>query len=230
MTANASSVGWETPAASGISTVRDEGTALIARSTINFTGAGVVASDNAGSTRTDVAVYGLAPKTVSSRFHYPTYGPLTSSFGTYQRAYYIPFVGGSNSFSTAYAIVDVANASGVLNFGVYEVSGISLSRIASWGTVAASSTGSKSVTISGGWTPTVGNTYYLGILITGSSAVKLRGSSLVAAVQSNGNNSANVPPWGAFYGDSLTSLPATDYAVYNGLITDIAPVVYLYTS
>jgi len=231
LTANAFSVDWATPAASGVSTVQDEGSALTARTTVNFTGAGVVASDNAGSTRTDVAIYGVAPKTAASKFHYPTYGALSASFGTYQRAYYVPFVGSGNSYTTVSVNVDVANASGIIALGVYSYSGgFSMTRDASWGTVAATSTGVKQLTISGGWTPTVGVTYYLGVLIYGSSAVKVRGASVSAAIQSNNNASASLPPWGAYYADTLTSLPATEFAPYNGTITDIAPVLFLYSS
>ena len=47
-------------AGAGYSTVQDEGAALTARTTLNFTGAGVSAADNAGATRSDVSIPGIA--------------------------------------------------------------------------------------------------------------------------------------------------------------------------
>lgn len=49
---------WATPAGSGYATVRDEGTALTQRTTLNFAGAGVTATDDAANSRTLVTIPG----------------------------------------------------------------------------------------------------------------------------------------------------------------------------
>ncbi len=51
---------WNVPpgGGTGYATVRDEGTALTQRATINFTGAGVVATDDAANSRTNVTISG----------------------------------------------------------------------------------------------------------------------------------------------------------------------------
>ncbi|UOF80628.1 tail fiber protein [Caudoviricetes sp.] len=57
---NAGNTAWEsfTPAAAGAgyATVQEEGTGLTQRTTINFVGAGITATDNAGLTKTDVTL------------------------------------------------------------------------------------------------------------------------------------------------------------------------------
>jgi hypothetical protein len=53
--------GWRLingPTTAGISTVKDEGTTLTARSILNFTGAGVTATDNSGTGATDITIPG----------------------------------------------------------------------------------------------------------------------------------------------------------------------------
>jgi hypothetical protein len=216
----------------GYATIRDEGTALTARTIANFTGAGVTATDNAGSTRTDVTIPGIAPKTGQFAVHFPLGAGKLTNYGTYQRQYFIPFVGGGNTFSLARCSVETAGASGVVRFGAYFVDndGI-LQRIADWGTVAAATTGTKtSGTFS--WTPTTGTTFFLSICIQGNAAVKLAGTNCATAVQSLGLYTSTLwPQYAAFYTDSVTgAFPVEDYSYYLGRTVGDFPQIQLNAS
>lgn len=57
LTAGASTVSWETPAGGG-HVIQDETTPMTARANLNFTGAGVTVTDNAGTGATDVTIPG----------------------------------------------------------------------------------------------------------------------------------------------------------------------------
>ena len=220
------------PSSGGYGTIQDEGTAQTARNSVNFTGAGVTATDNAGSTRTDIAVPGLAPRTPSAKVHFPIGSGKLANYGTYQRQYFIPFVGSGNTFSLARCNVETAGASGVVRFGAYSVSseGI-LNRIADWGTVAAATTGTK-VTGTFSWTPTIGTTFFLSICIQGNAAVKLAGTSCVTAIQSLGLETGTLwPQYAAYYTDSVTgAFPAEDYSYYSGRTVADFPQIQLNAS
>ena len=66
-------------AGSGYQTIQDEGTALTARTTLNFIGAGVSCADNAGSSRTDCTIAGGGGSlTVEEQDGAPSVGSVTT--------------------------------------------------------------------------------------------------------------------------------------------------------
>jgi hypothetical protein len=70
-----------TPPSGGYSTVQDEGSALTARTTINFTGAGVSCVDNGGATRTDCTISGGGAGSATTGVFSVTFGNGTVATG-----------------------------------------------------------------------------------------------------------------------------------------------------
>lgn len=70
-----------TPPSGGYSTVQDEGSALTARTAINFTGAGVSCVDNGGATRTDCTISGGGAGSATTGVFSVTFGDGTVATG-----------------------------------------------------------------------------------------------------------------------------------------------------
>jgi hypothetical protein len=70
------------PIFSSYGLIQDEGTGLTRRQTLNFTGAGVTCADNAGSTRTDCTVSGVANANYTQSFTTQTSVTLTHNLNT----------------------------------------------------------------------------------------------------------------------------------------------------
>ena len=206
----------------GYATIRDEGTALTARTTFNFTGHGVKATDNAGSTRTDITISGVAPKSTAGfgYRHVPISSGKLATYGTYQRLYTIPFIGSGNSFTSMSCFVETANASGLVRLGVFSVDNDRLSNLVfDWGTVSAATTGVKTATFAA-WTATLGQYYLLAVCIQGSSDVKLAGTNCASVVQVESVERSSSSSYGistAYYTDTQTgAFGVYDYGFYFG--------------
>lgn len=91
----------------GYTTVQDEGGALTARTTINFTGAGVTAADNGGSARTDVTIPGIsllnngAAVTYRSVWNITNAASITDNAGAGRTDITLPSGGGGGGANTA---------------------------------------------------------------------------------------------------------------------------------
>jgi hypothetical protein len=112
--------------------------------------------------------------------------------------------------------------------GAYYENGGILYRIADWGTVSATTTGTKQ-TGTFSWTPTMGTTFFLSICIQGNSAVKLAGTNCATAVQSLGLETSTLwPQYAAYYTDSVTgAFPVEDYSYYGGRTVGDFPQIQL---
>jgi hypothetical protein len=210
-------------------TIKDEGSARPARANLNFIGDAVSAVDDAASDETEVRVSTYAPK-LGGVMLFPVSSGYISVFGVYQRMYLAPFTGSGNSYASIRAYVETSGASGVIRFGVYSVDGYGiLDRDVEFGTVAATSTGLKTLTISPAWTPNYGQTYYLAVVIQGTSTVRVSGTNSSAGAQSVNVQAATLfPNFLACYQDSVSgALPATSNSYYNGVTTGAFPAILL---
>ena len=136
-------------AGGGTPAVTDEGAPLTQRATIDFTGEGVTAADDAANTRTRVTIPGL------SRFHsqrcYTAPGVRTTDqFSANGAGIYAPFwVGRTQSFDAVAVDVTVAGSAGsVVRLGVYKDDGTGWpgTLVVDAGTVDTATTGLKSIT------------------------------------------------------------------------------------
>jgi collagen type VII alpha len=144
-----------------IGVVQDEGTALTARSALNFIGAGVTAADDAANGRTNVTIpggggAGGVPKSYRSGRYYQT-ECAGAAFGTAQpvagRLYAMPFraLEALTINEIAIEVTAVASAGGVVRLGLYadDTTGYPGALVDDYGTVdTAASVGAKAITIS----------------------------------------------------------------------------------
>jgi hypothetical protein len=177
LTANGAGVAptYQTPAASGISTVKDEGTTLTARTTVNFTGAGVTASDNAGSTRTDVSVYGAYnPATTAGNMVHPINIPATTAWTTTGQERYARVWLEAVTYSGLCFRISSVGAGSTIRAAVYNYNaglGSPSTKItATEISHTPASTGNITVSFGSTFTPSAAGFYFLAIAIQGGTA------------------------------------------------------------
>jgi hypothetical protein len=209
--------------------VQDEGASLTTAATrLNFTGYGVQAIEPSAD-QINVVIPGIAPRGSVGNFYWPTMTGDILSFGTYQRLYFVPFVGNGMTITQALVQVDTAGASGEVRLGLYDDGSTgALNLIQDFGVATATTTGFKSAP------PvsrvlTLGTVYTLAVCIQGNSAVKVRGGNVVASVQSRLSVFGSPNPTAVYYQDSVTgALPATSFAPYGGIVTGQCPWVQVF--
>lgn len=225
-------VGDHTHSGGGYATVKDEGSSLTQRATVDFIGAGVAASDDSSNSKTKVYIPGAYPSHIGSGFLWalaPLQFGSIANFGTYQREYIWKVVVPDSMAATAgwqYAqvLVDTANASGTVRVGVYnDNAGVPFTRAFDWGTVSAAATGLATLTLPAAWKPTAG-TYWLSVTIQGNSAVKLRGAYPALAEQPL---SGSIPAVGVYYRDGVSGGIASSATSALGNIGDSGPSLNL---
>jgi hypothetical protein len=187
LTAGASTISWATPAASGVATVQDEGSALTARTTVNFTGAGVVASDNAGSTRTDVAVYGAYnPATTAGSMVHPISIPATAAWTTTGQLRYARVWLETVTYSGLCFRISSVGSGSTIRAAVYNYNagvGSPAAKItATEISHTPASTGNITVSFGSTFTPSAAGFYFLAIAIQGGT-VQLESINLVDPFQ-----------------------------------------------
>lgn len=192
LTAGASTISWSTPAASGVSTVQDEGSALTARTTVNFTGQGVVASDNSGSARTDVAVYGpYTPISSAGNVIAPLCIPLATNWTTTAKLRFGRVYLEAVTYSKICFNVAVAGSGSTIRAAVYTQSGSGNPTTKQTGTdisYTVTATGNFTVSFASNWTPSAAGFYWLGIAIDGGSA-QLGSAQVFYPLQNSADNS-----------------------------------------
>jgi hypothetical protein len=229
-------VKWATPAAGGSLDVRDEGTSLTSAATrLDFVGAGVTATEPSAD-QVAVQIDGLFPDLTSGGVAVqPMMFGNAVNAGVYERLYLIPFFVPASSaryLNNVSVYVDTAGASGVVRFGLFGPSdGFQVNRQADVGTVTASSTGTKTLTLSSGSRPqpaTYGAVNFVAVCIQGNSAVKLRGATVAPTSQRVMVNGIRFPVTAAYYEDSVSGAFATEsYAPFAGTLTPDVPQVLM---
>lgn len=179
LTAGASTVSWATPTAGGISTIQDEGSALTSRTIVNFTGPGVTAVDNAGSTSTDITVNGpyagpTGPGSMIAPIHLPNSLAWTTSVATANGIRCFPVWLKPTTYSGFTYCVTSAGTGSTIRMGLYNHNAglfSPLSQVA--GTAVSASvttTGNIDVNFASTLTITTEGFYWLYIVLDGGSA------------------------------------------------------------
>lgn len=173
-------------------------------------------------TADNIELKNIAPavKTTVSSIHWPTCTGELLSFGTYQRCYFVPFMGNGMTLDSINVKVDVAHASGTVRFGLYvDLGDGSLSLLNAYTAVGATTTVLANCT-EPSQVLNANVPYLIGVVIQGNSTVKIRGTNYVATRQSDGTNTGRFSPSSIYYQDSVSgSLPNPSYAPYSGTAT-----------
>lgn len=219
----------------GSITVKDEGTSLTSRSTVDFIGPGVTAVDNSGSAKTDISIPGFARMpTASNGIAFPLMYGEVSAMGTQSLCYYIPFFVPSSGFSFKYVSVycDTGAAGASVRLGVYDNSGgLPSSLLFDWGTVTATAAAVRTKTLTTAWAPspssdTSSNTYFIAVTIQGGAA-KLRGAYPLAPTETLNQTSLAWPPYGITTEDSITGAYTTPFFTGSTGTATSMPIVQL---
>lgn len=178
LTAGASTISWATPAASGIATIQDEGSALTQRTTLDFKGYGVVATDDSSNSKTVVTVQGNYETPAVGTHIAPLFTTWDTDLANATQIIHfcriiVPISG--MSFSTLKFKCKTAGVSSSIRFGVYGANNAinfyaPTGAPIDWGTVNTSSAGgfNLSLTLPSVWQPTAGM-YWLACVSQGTN-------------------------------------------------------------
>lgn len=176
--ASAFGLQWATPSSGGYSTVQDEGTARTARSTLDFQGYGVSATDDATNSKTVVTVQGNYETPAVNSHLAPLFTTWDTDLANATQIIHfcrivVPVSG--MSFSTLKFKCKTAGASSSIRFGVYNANNAinfyaPTGTPIDWGTVNTSSSGgfNLSLTLPSVWQPTAG-IYWLACVSQGTN-------------------------------------------------------------
>ena len=221
LTAGASTISWATPSSGGYSTVQDESTTLTARSTVNFTGPGVVASDNSYTTSTDVKVYGpYAPAINTGQMiaplHMPSSLAWTTTVATTLGIRCFPVWLQATSYSGLSYSVSSAGSGSQIRMAVYNHNAGTFApstQVAGTEVVASiTATGNLTANFSSVWSASAEGYYWIYVVLDGGTA-QLRTMQVLALSQLFATTSFPVSEASAGYDiyytpNGTTTLPA----------------------
>lgn len=214
---------WSTVVASGgsgheIARVQTGGTpgtvALTDRAQLLFSGNNggyATLYDDPTNDRTIVNLPGIAPAPVSgSHYFYPLMNGRSVG-GVLNRMYLVPIQpwrhldGSFGIIDKVHVEVTTAHASGVIRVGLYDgiVGG---NRRADWGTVSASTTGVKTITLGSDYTWTADAMHYVAVVIQGGAAQLAFGNTFSATQYvASGVSTPPFPPGAGAYDNNTVS-------------------------